>query len=447
MLIYVKMYLCRGGLFVPIKTEKQYDKYTTRFTFVREEGFGQNKHMVKYPYFKQINGGLLVPRFIADKSVANKVYSEPLDFDVVNTTFEGNQKVICDFVMQRFKTTLKQDNGKPIRTGLVIIAGTGIGKTFIGLFLSNLLRKKTLYIVYDKKSLKSVYETFKTYTTANVGRYYGDKKEDGDIIIMIVNTALNTPKEYFYKFGTIIYDEITEYASHTRIDLFFLTLGVFNIGLTATKTKKGLEIIYEELVGPMLDVTLIPGYNEEEIVFEGKVIKVRHTVSPSKIIRLPGTKSINFMSTIKRFKEDEELTQIVLAKINLLLELDKRVIIFSEIKSYLYHIFYKVNESSKLMFIGGACEEDYEEAKKTKLIFSTYKFAEKALSLKDTDAILYLTPRKDANQSSGRAFRRDGNPFLTRYIVDIIHSCFRGQEAYRDLCYQERKLTIEEAGL
>ena len=193
------------------------------------------------------------------------------------------------------------------------------------------------------------------------------------------------------------------------------------------------------MVGDLLFVKDLPGFNVEEIKFEGEIRKINYTTKNVK--HRDG--HVDFIATIKDFINDNDRTDLVLKHITKLRKEGKSVYIFADLKAYSDHIYFKcVNLGKKVILRGGACAEDYEDASDADLIFTTYKFGEKCLSIGHMDGIVYLTPRRNAGQSSGRIVRRDGDPLSARVIVDIVDSCFSRQFIVRKKTYNERGFTI-----
>lgn len=429
------MILTNQGIFVPSQNLRP---LISKFTYVHTVGFDKFQTKTVYQNYVKYADGIVVPKFSVDfhpSKILNSIQHPDLDLGCI-ATFSHNQNIIITHVIKTFNNYILEDK-KPLRTGLTIVAPPGLGKTYIAIGLLAKFNKKTLYIVYDKKSLHAVYETLiKEFPNNKIGVYYGDKKEDGDIVVGIINSVLKMEDQ---PFGTVIYDEIAEYVGPERYKVFFMFNTCFNIGLTATPHTNGLERIYENTVGPILDVTKLQGYNLVALKFEGIVRCFKHKV----IHKVYKGKYINFIETLKKLYLDIDLTQHILKEIDYILSMGKNLFVFSEIKSYINHISEKTKHPF-LMLIGGATPDDYEKAKSASLIFTTYKFSEKALSLKHMDAILYITPRKSAVQSSGRITRMDSDVSSIRFISDIIHDCFSRQFSERKVAYKNfQMITVD----
>jgi hypothetical protein len=387
------------------------DKYTLSL----KEGFGKHVKVVDHPYYRHVGSGIVVPRkeFIGVKGV--KLLVTPPAIKISSSfLFSHNQKVVLQHIKETFNTYIKED-GVPIRTGCVLSMPTGEGKTYIAGGLISMFKKKALYVVYDEKCLLAVKKTLETHLSCSIGVYYGKKKEDGDVVIGIINSLLLAPKEFF-NFGTYIYDEIPKYLTDQRHEIFN-KIGHYSIGLMA-ETGHEKEAIMYDMVGPLLIAQDLPGYDVKEVEFKGRVHVVKHKIDGVKC-----GEYISVVQTIKTFHKDEALNKLILSWMYELHSRNKSVYVFAETKAYLDHLFFMC-PFKKVMLRGGALSEDYADANSADFIFTTYMFGEAALSIAHMDAILYATPRKKATQSLGRVLRRDGDTGSLREIVDIVHSCF-----------------------
>jgi hypothetical protein len=318
-----ELYLLTQGFFIKTNNKALISLIKDRYTYSRMEGFAQHAKRVYYHYYKPVSGGVLVPRYAifdkeigallgqlmkADMRLLNKqVANYHCSKDIIvksKAIYSSNQKIVLNHVVNRFNSYLRIDEN-PLRTGCIVVMGTGLGKTFLAMGFIASFKKKTLYITYDEKSLLGAKTTLEQYLSCKIGVYYGKKKTDGDVVIAIIDSLLRAPNEFFEAFGTIIYDEIPEYITDLSKEIFYKS-NCFNIGLTATPEKKGLEKIAIDMVGPLLRVEEIKGYNVVEVEFEGIVHVIRY--KNKEVIK---RQYIDFMSTVKTFVKDEYRVQLI----------------------------------------------------------------------------------------------------------------------------------------
>ena len=429
------MIITPNGFFV---LKPNYKELQNKYTFILEEGFGKNAFKSYHEYFTMVGKGAIVPRIeFKNSNPKSEIKKYPIKVSS-NVILSSNQKLVVNYIKNKFNQFIAEDK-VPIRTSYTIKMGTGQGKTYIATGLINLFKVKTLYVVHDEKSLLGIESRLKQFLNCSIGVYYGKRKTDGDVVIGIINSLLNASLDFF-QFSFYIYDEAHRYLSDKRFNIFN-KIGLYSIGLTATPNEYGEEKqkVLSDMLGPILDVTKIKGFEIKEVDFKGIVHVVKYNIKePVKINNM-----INVAKTVQSFIDNEELTDLIVQWMINLKERNKSVYIFAETKIYLDHLFFACPFKNKVMLRGKACKEDYEDANNADFIFTTYAFGSDALSIAHMDAIIYATPRKKNDQSSGRILRMDGDVSSLREIVDIVHSCFYKQFEERTIIYKQKGFNIK----
>lgn len=450
------MRLTRQGLVFKDLNESNKIQLREKFTLKEQKGFGKHVSYIDHCYYQDKGQYFIIPKFGLKNAFKMNIISViktcPLDVYLEGVKFTQNQSVIINYIGDLFKKYLKEDK-IPLRTGRTIIMDTGQGKTYVAMGLIEKFKQKTLYVVHNEDSLLRTYKKFteciRSKNEITIGRIYGKIKQDGDIVIIIINSLLNLDEKYFSNFGLVIYDEIHKYITRTRIKMFMKTNTIYNIGLTATPinaNKKGFESIMKAFVGPLLYANDLPGYVKDEIKFNGSVrlISYEGITEPQK-----GAFYISAIKTINKFHEDEIRSSIIINEIECVLEKSNNVYVFAETTSYLEHIYFKCRKLrvKMTMLKGGATNEDFEDAYVSRIIFTTYAFGTEGLSIAHMDAILYATPRKSGTrQSSGRIVRLDGDSTKLRCVIDIVDTnlSLKNQLPIRKKVYKERGFPIKE---
>lgn len=92
-----------------------------------------------------------------------------------------------------------------------------------------------------------------------------------DIVIMVINSAIKRPPEFFAGFGLVIFDEVHEYCTKTRPQIFWKTAAVpYLLGMTATPNKPFAEIFRFHL-GAVCGAESIPDFEYPPNDFRGVV--------------------------------------------------------------------------------------------------------------------------------------------------------------------------------
>lgn len=376
----------------------------------------------------------------------------------VSTSIEptDNQQVVKDYLFANIYTEAKRVQGM---ASCILVMDTGAGKTFTAGTVIASLKVPTLIIVPGKGIINEWVKMLKTFKGMTVGEYHSKRKRDGDIVIMTAKSAIGKTMtfnkkvikyyEYFAKFGLVVYDEIHNYATQCYQELLWRTHFTYGLGLTATPDERldHMDPIYIKHVGPIVMAKELPNYNQQAIVWKGKVLAVKYSGSVQYTKELPNTTN-DWMSTQKmnkQFAQDPHRNMFILGKIGDMLTRFKNVYIFGEHREYLNTLWAEVPDSGIIM--GGVSEADYAEAITKKVIFVTYGYGKEGISIPKMNAIIFVHPRRNKmRQILGRILRSSGDPDIEREIVDIIDVKTKVKSQYTDRkkIYLEKKFEIEE---
>jgi len=156
------------------------------------------------------------------------------------------QQVIHDHFMEEIFKPDATDAESRLNSGAVLVLDTGRGKTYTAGAMIRTLGVKTLVIAHNGGGLEEWEKMLACYPNLKVGYYSSKKKVDGDVVIMVINSAMRddfkfkkavekiSKNNYFKQFGMVIFDEIPCYLSEKRRKLFWGTNFKYVLGLTAT---------------------------------------------------------------------------------------------------------------------------------------------------------------------------------------------------------------------
>ncbi len=238
--------------------------------------------------YNVVNDIVILPRFSSKKilecKIINKIENTIKDGLNIKCNYIGeptyNQQAMADYIINNIYTEEMKIKGL---CGITLKAVAGIGKSYLGMYMISLLKKKTLIIVPNEYLLKQWHDILsKFFPTTKIGQYYGKKKEDGDIIVGIINSLINddfifkrTEKEYnidsrgkekivkikyetiksqtdFYnEFGFVILDESHKYCSDSFKKIHQICQSTYMLGLSATPNDdiNGLDLISHLNIG------------------------------------------------------------------------------------------------------------------------------------------------------------------------------------------------------
>lgn len=394
------------------------------------------------------------------------VIDKLIDSDIIENNklsdgiiLDSNQSIISKYLNKNLFindiTTLKHNK---LINNAVLVMNTGLGKTYVAAYKIKKVKRKTLIIVPSKNILEEWVKAFSYYTTLNIGCYYSDKKQDGDVVIMTVQSAMSdvftfknnsknkdTDKtissikyyEYFNKFGFCIYDEIHSYTSAKREMIFWRINTKYTLGLTATPDENAMkmDVIFEKHCGDLLYADSIQDFNPESVKWSGEVYPIKYYGLPKNTEKLinnaTGWTSHGLM--VKQFIADENRNNIIINLIKELYDKQRNIFVFFELREYAFYLSKKIKESLQLneevnnelsILMGGSNKNDIDNSSnKSKIILTTYGWGYQGLSIPKMDTIIFATPRKAKMiQIIGRILRKSGDSSITRHIYDIIDS-------------------------
>ena len=406
--------------------------------------------------------------------------------------FKNNQPIIADHIMENI---FNKPNAKAGLSGCVLNLQAGQGKSFLATGLIEKIQRKTLVICHNKTIMYQWIDILRAaYPNNTVAHYYGGgKKNDGDIVVGIINSLLTSPmhnidgvvepRNFYKKFGYVILDEVHEYVSKSRKVIYQLAQSTYMLGLSATPDERvdGLDIINTWQCGQTLNASELKGYTEDDIPFKGDVIMVKYKGSPdfTKIITNEALDIVSFSQMVTQLCEDYHRIHLIVKLVFELRRSGKNVFVFADRRAYLETIRIELNKfniMNKILnddgsysidkttnnkpttytqpiddikstrLVGGATSDEikYTETH-SNVILTTYQFMGTGKSIPKMDAIILTTPRKrKSKQYIGRIFRLGSDYTSTRKIVDIVdwNTPIKSQWYKRKLFYDEMMYPI-----
>ena len=210
-------------------------------------------------------------------------------------TFTNNQPIVADYIMKNY---FNDENSKLGKAGVILNLAAGQGKTFLATGLIEKIQRKTLVITHNKTILHQWIKILKTaYVKNKIAHFYGEKKEDGDIVVGVINSLLKQPKKYFHQFGYVILDEVHEYVAKSRKKIYSLASSTYMLGLSATPHERAdnLDTVNLWNCGPILVAKDLDGYTEDDIPFQGEVKMIKYN-APAEYTIVITNKTLDVIS-------------------------------------------------------------------------------------------------------------------------------------------------------
>jgi superfamily II DNA or RNA helicase len=385
-----------------------------------------------------------------------------------------NQQLITKYLMDNVYTLERKKCGS---AGTILNLEAGQGKSYVAAWLIAQIKKRAIIILHSSSILQQWETVIKNCfgDTVTIGQYHSKKKQDGDIMLCIINSAVSTeftyksvdkkttitkkPIDFYSQFGLVIMDECHCYANEFNGKVFNIAQTPYMLGLSATpdcNANKFDKLVWWGL-GPVLDATTIQGYNSSQCSFNGVVHKIKYygPKSHTKLLKNAVTDMVSVVETIAMICDDAHRNKVVIDCIKACIEKNLFTFVFADRREYLDLLRTMLgegevvaDEAEYIRIVGGAKATDLEKAEqKSKVIFTTYQFMGTGKSIVKMNGLVLATPRKSKmEQYIKRVFRLGSDESIERHIYDIVDYCtpLKSQWSSRGKYYKEEKFTIVE---
>lgn len=414
------------------------------------------------------NNHIILNNYLSKNEFNNKVfinitkinYKNKLTYYEFKGSLRDYQNEIINTIIEKFIDA--DDNNKP--KGGIIKLSCGGGKTVLAIYLSQLLKLKTLIIVHQEFLLDQWVERFSQFTNAKIGTIRQKKidVENKDVVIGMLHSIsmINYDPLIFKEFGLVIYDEVHHLGSKMFSKALLKTSAEYTIGLSATPERSdGLMKVINWHIGDIL-------YKMDKKINYRVLVKKIYFRSDSKLFTekkkwFDGGLKPDPIQMISNLITLESRNKLLINIINCLKGLSRKIFVISprvehlellknavdkkieELgESHIYNTYYYMGRSKK--------GERKMAEKDGDIIFATLQLAEEGLDISRLDSIVITLPIKKEKtliQSIGRILRNDTLDVLTQIplVVDIcdILSIYSKWSEKRDIVYSNKKWYLQ----
>jgi superfamily II DNA or RNA helicase len=388
-------------------------------------------------------------------------------------TFSSNTKTNATFTGKLRENQIKIiDSVSPElikKGGGLLIAGCGVGKTTMGLYLGiNQLKEKTLVLTHKTFLQDQWIKRAKEFTTAKIGIIRQNIIPDSDCDIVIGMIQSISKRDYdhtiFDRFGFVIIDEAHHFASPIFSQALFKCGSKYILGLTATpkradKLTKVLhwhvgDVLYRQKKKPNKQVlTKIFKYSSKNPLFVEKTrwspqgLKANNVGMINNLVEI-STRNAHIINIINEIRKSPERKILILSGRKSHLTLLKNSI-DAHIKQDEEKNIIEKGEIVTSYYMGGmkAYERQYAE-ENADILFGTYDMAHEGLDIDRLNTIILATPKRNIIQAIGRIMRRilkvgDVRPLIIDIVDQLSVFSDKSQGRARLYQYQEGKYKIE----
>ena len=372
----------------------------------------------------------------------NKPESNKLKFSV---DMRPNQKPIVEAYMNNI--SLETGGGG------IICAGCGVGKTVISLYISTLLKVKTLVVVHKEFLMNQWIERIKEFIPdANIGIIQGNKSdvEGKDIVIgMLQSVSMRKYPEYVFKgFGFAIYDECHHLGAKVFSKALRKTNFKYTLGLSATPDRNdGLTKVFLWNLGDIV-------YQEKKKKTDNVLVHFYHYYNDddkeySKEVRNFKQQLMNPV-IINNIANCRSRNNFIISLLEKLINKNRNILILTERISQVNYLFDTIENkqlASVGKYIGKMKQNELDQSLTCRILVGTYNMIEEGFDCKTLDTLIMATPKVRIEQSVGRILRKQASERINiPLIIDVCDMfCNFGRKGKQRITYYNKhKYTVEK---
>lgn len=340
-----------------------------------------------------------------------------------------------------------------MRRGGLLVLGCAAGKTAMALYISTVLKVKTLVVCHKEFLMNQWVERIEMFVpTARVGRIKQARAivEDCDIVIASLQSISmrEYPPDVLSGFGFVVVDE----CHHISAEVFSRALpritAPIMLGLSATPNRKdGLRKVFEWFIGK-------PAFTMKKREDRQMIIRmVRYTSEDPKWgneVHMWNGK-LNFAQMINQIAEFKPRNELIVEILTEILEREpgRRVMILSERRKQLEILDKMIRDKeigSTGFYVGGMKQEDLDEATKRDILLATVTMAGEGFDCPALNTLVLASPITAVEQPVGRIQRQlPEQRQYTPLLIDIWDqfSVFERQGLRRITFYKKNGYTFE----
>lgn len=405
-------------------------------------GGGANEKI--FPVYRESPSKLYVPRFYGEMKWGVPQEIRLFPGENIHIPFEGTLYPRQQDVVDIFMNAIRSGKG-----GGLISLDCGEGKTVVALKILAETGKKGMVVVHQDFLADQWRERMTQFLpTAKIGRIQGQiiDIEGKDIVIATIQSLSmkEYPESLFESFGITIFDEVHHMGSEVFSRALFKVVTPYTLGLSATMNRKdGNTKIFKMFLGDIL----VQGKKEHYAV-EVRLIDYKVSDPDFNAVATDYRGNVMYSTMISKLCSYNPRTEFILKVItDLFIESSEdQLIILAHNRNILEYLFNAITHrgianGSVGYYVGGMKDKDRKESENKKIVLATYSLASEGLDIKTLSRAMFITPKTDVEQSTGRILRLKKGK---KVIVDIVdsHEPFRNQSVKRCAFFKKHHYTL-----
>lgn len=339
---------------------------------------------------------------------------EEIDISIIMPPKNEEQKKVCDRL-----ESLYADG----RTGFIINASTGFGKTYLGCYAMSILKTTTLVLVHKSDLENQWRESFKKFlglAGSDIGLIKGDIcSVAGKAVVIGYVQSLMKEKRYsgwvYDYFGLLITDEVHVMAASKFVNCMYQIPAKYRLGLSATTDRpdKKQHVFTDHIGKVLITVDTLP--------MKFNVMKISTGVEiPQGLPFKPG----RMMSLCNWLGKHPQRQYLISQYVKKAYVKGRNIVCFADTKKHLDFAFdclidAGVNQNDIGRYQGGMTDAELETSAFKKIVLATYKMTSVGTDYPHWDTAVLMTPKADARQVVGRIVRELPNK-KTPLVLDFV---------------------------
>ena len=345
--------------------------------------------------------------------------------DKIDVSFIGQLREQQIPVVEKAAGVIKKEGGA------VLNLYCGFGKTTVANYLSCKIKRKTLILVHTSSLVEQWKERIHQFVRgASVGmirqKTFDIEGRTHVIGLMQSISQRNYGKNAFDSFGLLICDEAHHLPAQELSKCMKIAGTKYRIGLSATPFRKdGFHPFLFNSIG-RIACNVQRKEDSQELLVEA--IFINNGPSEVHTVRRAGGKtSVNMARMISDLWDSEEailrtknICQIILSKASE----GRKMIVLSDRRGHLDNLARILSKDVNIGFlVGGMKKDDMKNAEQMQVIMATYAFCAEGVDIPTLDTAVFVTPRSDVVQTTGRILRKNEEK-QTPMVIDFIDNPF-----------------------
>lgn len=378
-----------------ILTDDKFNEQTKRDLTVRPIVQGDYARPKSFKVYKQSRGCICVPKYYGISCIGKPSRDTRISPTEISLTFSAKLKP------HQIEAHKKGVEALDSIGGGVLNLPCGWGKTMTSISIACHFKVRTMICVH-KEFLASQWREVlqRVCPGCTIGLVQGDSLDiEKDFVICMLQTLSQREYQFgtFDSIGLLIVDECHHICARVFSQCMFKLCPKYTLGLSATPERKdGLTKVLHWFMGPIFH-SVTRNANSIEVI-------PVHFTGPFPDVKTTKFGKISLPSMITDLCLIPERNEEIYKILDELVNTTRHILVLTDRREHASTIVEHYKDSAGL-YIGGMKQEDLDISAQKKIVVATFSLAQEGLDIPTLDTALFVTPKTDVIQASGRILR------------------------------------------